>query len=267
MGVAAVAVLNYALAIGARPRVVSAGPLAPERPEGWLNDPHEVDVLDARRAGEAFDLDGSGFVLIGHACPVGDFFDDHWVRARYLAEIEGLVQAMTGARRVVAFDWTRRASLPSSPTSTAVGAPVLRVHNDFTPRSAAATLRLVLREDSETLLHRRHAILSVWRPIRRAVGAWPLALLDARGVAEADLIVVQRSYPDGTGEIGFLSYRPTHRWYTFPRMQSDEIVVFKLFDSALGAVRSVPHSAFCDPTSPADAPPRESIEVRVLALH
>jgi len=29
----------------------------------------------------------------------------------------------------------------------------------------------------------------------------------------------------------------------------------------------VPHTAFVDPTTPADAPPRESIEVRTLVFH
>jgi hypothetical protein len=47
-------------------------------------------------------------------------------------------------------------------------------------------------------------------------------------------------------------------------MEPDEVMVFANFDSRNTLV--VPHSAFYDPTAAADAPPRESIEVRTIAF-
>ena len=53
----------------------------------------------------------------------------------------------------------------------------------------------------------------------------------------------------------------------FPRMARDEALVFKVFDSATdGRARFTAHSAFADPTSPPDAAPRESIEMRTIAF-
>jgi len=50
-------------------------------------------------------------------------------------------------------------------------------------------------------------------------------------------------------------------------MQRDEALVFKTYDSATdGRARFVPHTSFDDPTAPADAPPRRSIEVRAFAF-
>ena len=50
-------------------------------------------------------------------------------------------------------------------------------------------------------------------------------------------------------------------------MQADEIVLIRCFDSSLdGPHRFSAHGAFDDPNSPADAPPRESIEVRTLVF-
>jgi hypothetical protein len=50
-------------------------------------------------------------------------------------------------------------------------------------------------------------------------------------------------------------------------MQRDEAVLIRCFDSAReGAARFSAHGAFEDPTTPADAPPRESIEVRTLVF-
>ena len=50
-------------------------------------------------------------------------------------------------------------------------------------------------------------------------------------------------------------------------MQADEAVLIRCFDSAReGAARFSAHTGFEDPTSPPDAPPRESIEVRTLVF-
>ncbi|MFX6888168.1 CmcJ/NvfI family oxidoreductase, partial [Acinetobacter baumannii] len=63
-------------------------------------------------------------------------------------------------------------------------------------------------------------------------------------------------------------YNPAHRWYYVPRMTADEALLLKCYDSATdGRTRFCPHTAFVDPTTPADAAPRESIEVRTLVFH
>ena len=50
-------------------------------------------------------------------------------------------------------------------------------------------------------------------------------------------------------------------------MQADEAVLIRCFDSAReGAAQFSAHTGFDDPTSPPDAPPRESIEVRTLVF-
>ena len=50
-------------------------------------------------------------------------------------------------------------------------------------------------------------------------------------------------------------------------MQADEAVLIRCFDSARdGAAWFSAHTGFDDPTSPPDAPSRESIEVRTLVF-
>jgi hypothetical protein len=50
-------------------------------------------------------------------------------------------------------------------------------------------------------------------------------------------------------------------------MQADEVVLIRCYDSALqGAKRFSAHTGFDDPTTPPDAPPRESLEVRMLVF-
>ena len=62
--------------------------------------------------------------------------------------------------------------------------------------------------------------------------------------------------------------KPAHRWFYVPQMRADEAVLIKCYDSAADSTaRFTAHSAFEDPTAPADVLPRESIEVRTLVFH
>jgi hypothetical protein len=69
------------------------------------------------------------------------------------------------------------------------------------------------------------------------------------------------------GETYQLQYNPDHLWFYFPEMQRDEAIVFKVYDSQThGRARFTPHTSFIDPSTPSDAPPRQSIEVRTFAF-
>ena len=94
----------------------------------------------------------------------------------------------------------------------------------------------------------------------------PLALCDAASVAPGALHAVELRYPQRTGEIYYLAHEPGQRWYFASDMSVEEAWLFKNFDSAPpGPAGSTPHSAFTDPRHPLAAP-RESIEVRALAI-
>ena len=60
---------------------------------------------------------------------------------------------------------------------------------------------------------------------------------------------------------------PAHRWFYVPEMQPDEAILIKCYDSATDKARFTAHSAFEDPTAPAEVLPRESIELRTLIFH
>jgi hypothetical protein len=64
---------------------------------------------------------------------------------------------------------------------------------------------------------------------------------------------------------GYL-YNPGHHWHYYRNTTIDEVIVFKAYDSDPSRARRVPHSAFTDPTCPADIPTRASVEARGLAV-
>lgn len=258
--------LNYLVKGDEKPAIYRATPGAGAAKRSGNFEWQTVSIADGRPVIDRLSLDGAGFELRPHATDVSSFYDDEQVRTIYYPEVEQLVKASTGASRVVIFDHTVRIEDTTKRDERAVRAPVRVVHNDYTVRSGPQRVRDLLdTDDAETFLHHRFAVVNVWRSIGAPVETTPLAIADAQSVAAEDFVATDLVYPDRTGEIYQVAYRPEHRWFYFPKMRRDEALLLKCYDSATdGRARFTAHTAFDDPTAPDDAPPRESIEVRTL---
>jgi len=230
----------------------------------------EVGVLDARTQLAATDLDREGFALLSHASAVQDFYDDEALRATYHAELVEIVTGATGARRVHVFDDTRRSSSLARQRERGIREPANIVHNDYSADSGPRRLADAFSaapEEARELRKGRFAIINVWRPIAGPVVDQPLALCDAGTVRDDDLVPVERRSEERTGELQVVRYDPDQRWFYYPRMDRDEVLLFKTFDSMTdGRARFTPHSAFRHPDAADGAPPRESIESRCFVF-
>jgi hypothetical protein len=230
----------------------------------------EVAVHDARTHLPDTRLDAEGFMLVTQPTAVTDFHDDEQIEAVHHEEVRALLARLTGATRVEIFDDTRRASSLERQRERKIRDPAAIVHNDYTVRSGVKRLRdhyADAPEEAERLLERRFAIINVWRSTAGPVLNHPLVMADATTIREEDLVAVERRGEDRIGELQVALHHPEQRWYYYPRMQPDEALVFKTFDSATdGRTRFTLHSSFDDPGAPAEAPPRESIETRCLVF-
>jgi hypothetical protein len=261
------ATVNYILDNGEKLFTYTGGPGSLDVRTGGTPDPHRVTIRNARLAGDQFALDREGFRFVRHDTKVRDFFDEDEIRRVYYPEMEALVKAESGAKRVVVFDHTLRTADDELRETRKIREVVRRVHNDYTEWSGPQRVRDLLPQEGDDLLSRRFAIVQVWRPIRHPVESFPLAICDARSISTDDFVVSERQYPGRIGQTYAITYNPEHRWYWLPRMRRDEALVFKVYDSAKdGRARWSAHTAFEDPTSPPNARPRESIEIRTLAF-
>lgn len=261
--------LTYLVDTGVKPATHLNLPAAdPKRTTGEYRS-YEVTIRDARPIVNSFKLEREGFELHRHETKVTDFFDADQRRDIYDPEIERLVLRVSGARRVVVFDQTIRAQSETTRDEKGVREPVPMVHNDYTDKSAAQRIRDMLPADQAgDLLTRRYAVIQVWRPIRWKVQSLPLAICDAQTMKPEEIFESDLIYRDRVGETMRMTYSPDHRWFYFPDMERDEAMVFKCYDSERdGRSRFTAHTAFTDPTSPEDAPPRESIESRTFAFY
>jgi hypothetical protein len=259
--------INYFLDTGETPYTFTGGPGSTDVRSNQTPDARVVTMHNGRALADRFTLDGDGFRFIRHDTHMHDFFDEAEVRSTYYAEMEALIKAETGAARVVVFDHTLRTADDEFREANKLREVVRRVHNDYTEWSGPQRVRDLLPDEAEQLLQRRFAIVQVWRPIRHPVETFPLAICDARSVSPQDFVISERRYPNRVGQTYALTYNPEHHWFWFPRMRRDEALVFKVYDSLKdGRARWTAHTAFDDPTSPPNARPRESIEIRTLAF-
>ncbi len=229
---------------------------------------HKALIHDARSIAPGLSLDREGFAFHEHTSAVTDFSDETQLDTIGHDEAAELVRRVTGASRVVVFDHTFRRKTPdvADRTPGIPRQPVTRVHNDYTEKSGPQRVRDLLGDEAESLLKGRYAFINVWRPTKGPVLDCPLAVCDARSTAYDDFVATDLIYQDRVGEIFNVHYSPRHQWFYFPKMRTDETILIKCFDSDRSVARFSAHVAFEDPTTPADAPLRESLEIRTAVF-
>lgn len=233
--------------------------------QGVVYDERQVAVYNARllSGDQRLTVERNGFELCFRplAHPNLDFLDHQDVIQNYYSECEQLLQEVTGAARVVAFDHNVRSTDGKRRKQRIRGGqevqgPARITHGDYTLTSAPERLQRLAQEPCENDTLRsaltpgaslldpaeveqamrkngRFAIINVWRNIAaEPVATHALALCDAQTVTPADLSVFELHYADRVGENYFSKPAPRHTWYYYPAMTRDEALLIKQWDSA-----------------------------------
>src|ERR1700739_2545296 len=262
--------LNYLAPTSGKPRTYAFDPPPGEPKSTNLPEPHQIPIFDGRLIAKNFSLDREGFARVRHPTAVKNFYDEAEIKRVYYPAVEAFMRATLKADRVVIFDHTVRQRVDGAADIRGGGPrqPATRVHVDQTEISGANRVREHLPDEADELLKGRVQVINLWRPIRGPLRDAPLAMLAGTTDAKGDLVASDLIYPNRRGETYSVKYNPNHRWFYFPEMTADEALLLKCYDSADdGRTRFSPHTAFSDPTTPKDAAPRESIELRALVFN
>lgn len=239
---------------------------------------HQVVIRNARLSKEEISLETTGFCMIKHHTRVSDFYDAEQVQKCYPAEIKTLLKDLTGADLVLDLGTTLRSA--RNPRGD-IQPPGREAHVDYNEASSHRLARRMLEQNGlADYEYSRFMCINLWRVISDPPQDFPLALCDGRSVGREDgvgnVMVRVDSIPDRETMLtmhvpdedqlptAFLFlYNPAHRWYYYPDMTPDELLVFKLYDSSETGAWRVPHGSFHDTTRP-DARGRESAEIRTV---
>jgi len=226
----------------------------------------KVTIADGSPRSGLFSLDREGFSFLHSPSSVQNFEDDSEVEETYYKEIRKMVSDAIGAFEVEIFDHTIRVTDPE----TSYRRPASHAHNDYTEKSGPSRLRDMIGDvRADGWLQDRVVQINVWRPIAEPILQMPLALLDASSYDQSDLVtteIINERQNGRVGQIYSVVNAPGQRWFYFNEMVKSDAILIKGYDSETdGRARFTPHSAFADPNTPENAPPRRSIEVRTFA--
>lgn len=232
--------------------------------------PRSVSIEDARHRAGAPALDIEGFSLYPHRSAVRDFRDRSEVERVHVEEIRRLLLAVSGADHVVV---TGSGILRFAERSAESGAhnnsrPARFVHVDCS--DATSTSFYARSRPDNGRVVRRSAQYNVWRALTAPPQDVPLAVCDARSLAQEDLIPADAIFDhNGTVTFSFEALLVRHsarqRWVFYSNMCADEALVFKTNDTDRNCAHCVPHGAFDNPDCPDGVLPRASLEMRGIA--
>lgn len=267
---------------GTMPTVDVRKPSASQR---WQAPP--VDIRDGRALqtggrSEAELLEEHGFVLLKHRTAVCDWDQD--IEQVYLPEIDAMIrERLFPGRRIEVQQSSAGLLRRGRGTSTPQYAGGIHSDAPLTPELYAKNVGAFASDQAEAWWRRNYERedaagfinLDFWRVtnMESPLDHMPLAVCQPGSLDEADIVELPMIgiAPEGrTTNHLILRHNPDQRWYYFPKMTADELLVFKLAeywkDDPGAHPQNCFHSAFVDPTAPADAEERQSCEHRVGVL-
>ncbi len=251
-------------------------------------DPVEVPttIYDGRTATD-LRWDVNGFELRTHPSAVTNWQDVAALQGIHMDEIETVAREVSGCDAVLFYPPVLRN--PQAMAASEDFHPIEAAHSDYTEayadmiRNSAHPYREVLRasqtraglSDAEIEQCQRVLTLQFWRNTGPVHPDYPLTFCDCRTVKREHMApILVAEYGGLRTEFESLvllagEHTQGHRWFTFPNLTADEVVMFRAYDSALATAAKpfwTPHCAFADVTAGAHPPPRESVEMRAICL-
>jgi len=242
----------------------------------------DVTVRDGR--GQGLKLDEASFELVNHptALNTQHFYENSQkVTADYYDEMKALFTKVTGSPHVTIFhhqvrnqekvqgmvqaDGSLSTSTPVQPYATD------SIHTDSTCFHAEGFFQQMVGSQPEECRRGRFLYINAWRNIaQEPILDNHLAVLDERSLVKPDDYVQGMLHGVGYEVLQYsLSSRNAHnhRWYYFPKMTMDEVLLFKQWDSDPQlSGRVCFHTAISDPSAPDGASARQSIEIRAMVF-
>lgn len=243
----------------------------------------EVDIHDARplqekAASPAEFFEEYGFVLLNATTAVQDWDTD--LESVYFPEVEGLIRKHLVPNHHVTVRQRRSQAIRRGAGQEKQYAPL--VHSDFgqTPDEIANNIAAHKNDFFSWLWKTSYSIpfvsrtcmFNFWRTtkMKGPLEHMPMALCLPSSVRQEDLVRSGLENITKSGRITTqmsLRYNPNQKWFWYPNMTHDEVLVFKSFDcrkedNDSPLWRNVFHTAFVNPDASEDCEPRQSIDHR-----
>lgn len=233
----------------------------------------DVTIHDARPILHELSLEKEGFMLIQHKSAFAAAIDSETERAKYQEEVASFIKSYFKASWVTPFSsgpLVRSASVGSTPGAKPVS---ITSHVDYAPVAGPVVAADECQQQGVQIRsYSRLMIVQTWRALSPPPQDIPLAFCDASTAVDEDFRQV-RFVTNAVNERtrvfrSFnLCFNPNQRWYYFPNMTADELVLFIGYDSDRHYHLWSGHNAFDNRHTFPNANPRKSVETRFLVYY
>ena len=248
----------------------------PETRANMVWDWREMPILDGRSIPGGATLEQHGFAVVPHRSSITDFNESRDWTTRYARETEKLIKEISGAAEVIIpqMRYLHEGGIAESPgvrlgsTRMTGGAGTVDFcHNDFTAASVGRHIAEIDPARAEARLKKRFAVYNTWRLVSEPPQSKPLAICDPNSVTIADLVPGDTYYYDEIyHQNALFRYSPNHRWYYYPDLRIDEVLIWAGFDSEPRFPSIVPHCAFENPECTDPEACRVNVDTRAYAF-
>ncbi|UQR61568.1 hypothetical protein LRP30_32785 [Bradyrhizobium sp. C-145] len=241
---------------------------------GHLHDPppffsYDVTIRNARPIVNRLSLDREGFTLIQNRRSCVDKPHQETMCDRYLQEMVPFIKNRFNASWVVA---RREAvvcrSAAGGNSTPTVKEPIVLAHIDYAPTIGPLAAAAASQSQGVPIQsYSRLLIIQTWHALSPPPQDFPLAMCDNTSLYDTDIEVVDYTVFGNTIKMGIVHFNEAQRWYYFPEMTADELILFKSYDSEVRCNSKAAHSAFDNRRAHPGAKPRESLEARFFVYY
>lgn len=242
----------------------------------FIQTPVHVTVHDLRGNEKSVNLDENGFEVVKYDGAIQEEFEEgSEAQKTYYEEISDLLKKRLGASRVIichhAFR-SRNSSLTDEQCDDTHRNPVLYPHVDADLLTVQKWIdRCLGKEESEKARKNRFQMINIWRPL----GANPitnnsLTICDYSSIdVNEDIhpLTIRRSNHNASAYTISQNAQNAHKWCYLSDMRSDEMFIFKNFDSKPDVAQFAVHTAFNNDNASTSNLEQKSLELRCFIFY
>ncbi|CAF3910490.1 unnamed protein product [Rotaria sp. Silwood1] len=242
----------------------------------YAKTPARIIIHDLRGKENSFNLDTHAFEVHKYDGHIHDEFDnDSEAQRSYYEELAAFLKKRLGASRVVIFNHIFRYRGPTRPIDKCDSNhkhPAIYPHVDFDEAGVRLKMKEVLgEEEAEKLMQNRFQLINIWKPIGpNPITKNTLTICDYRSLDLEKDIHLSELRGSAVAPLNCAishNAQGAQKWYYMSEMRSDEMLVFKIFDSYPNVAQLCAHSGFTNEHVPETDAQQISIEARCFVFY
>lgn len=277
MGVDVVANINYfSYSTDGSPAWLISTAIPAKVRTNFVQAPVQVIIHDLRGKEDSVNLDTNGLEVVKYNGSVQKLFEQgSEAQKAHYEEISDILKKRLGASRILIYHHSFRFRGPPAADEQCDDNhrnPTFYPHVDRDGASVRTEIEKQLGQvEAEKVKNNRFQMINVWRPVGpHPITRNPLAICDYRSIdVDKDVKPMTTRLANGGITAYTLSHNANdaHKWYYLSHMRSDEMFVFKQFDSKADVAPQGFHTAVEIDSEPTPTEEQLSLEMRALVFY